>query len=484
MAEKVLILGAGMTGLSAGWVLSENGFAVELLEKEAEVGGLARSARRREYIFDYAPHCYHASNPDILQRFKQLAGNEFVETPKDVRIKFRGQFYHYPLQVFDVLRSLNPFTTFSCMADYLAVLLKGKFRGFSDRNAEEWLVNRFGRTLYDIFFGPYSQKVWGIPLSRMSSAFAQHRIPYPSLGGILKNALGRFLPGRAGSTNSGEVTDFTQGHRFAPLVKRLYYPRKGAGFIPEKISQEIKAQGGKISLNYQVKRIVIEKDRVESVVVVVDGKEVEKRCDHLISTIPITELLYSISPPLPEDILRACSRLQFRSVVVVCLGVKRRPVLPAQSLYFTNRTFNRVSDLVRYGMLDCAPEGKTSVIVEITCDEGDRIWRAEPSILCPQIIEELEEEGLIAKDEVEYFDLLRIKYGYPIYALNYEEAIKKAANFFSRISNLLVGGRQGLFEYIDMDISMEVGLAMAQCIIQGKGKKANFSLDDDDVLFC
>lgn len=466
---KTVILGAGITGLSAALRLSEKGADVEIIEQEPQTGGLAASVKIGEYIFDYGPHGYHSDNPEILNEFRGLIGEEISIRNKDVRIKFRGKYYKYPLSPPDLLLNLDLPILMICLLDFVSTWIKNKMVPLPDRSAEDWLIKNFSRSIYDIFFGPYTQKVWGVHPAKLAASFSKHRIPFPNLWNVLGKLLikGRLL---------------RKEHRYAPFVTKIFYPKKGSGIVPINMETKLKERGVEIHLGSEVKGVEI-KDKEVKVVFEKDKKGYTITGEKLISTIPITNLITILNPFPPKEVLLAAKALRFRSVVVVCLVVNKPKVFDAQSIYFTNKCFNRISDIKNYGGTETLPEGKTGLVAEITCDKGDRIWNATKDELTEDVVADLVDEEFLTAQDIEEAFVLKIEHGYPVYTKNYEERIEKIISYVKQIENLCTGGRQGLFRYIDMDIAMEAGFEMANHILSNKLKKDLPTVHFEEELF-
>src|SRR5688572_25489789 len=176
--SHVVVLGGGICGLAAGMHLSQNGHQVTILEAQHFLGGLATTLRGTTGAgFDFGPHAYHARNQRVLDMFKEIAHDGFPARPKNVRIKFRGKYYKYPLEALDIARSMEPVVAARAFFDYFVELVRRKVFPKKLVSAEDWVVQAMGRTLYGMFFGPYTQKVWGVPPSQLAASFAQHPIP-------------------------------------------------------------------------------------------------------------------------------------------------------------------------------------------------------------------------------------------------------------------------------------------------------------------
>lgn len=469
---KIIILGGGLAGLTAASKLSENGMDVEIIEEQNCAGGLAASVKIDGNTFDYGPHAYHSNMPDILSALKKLAGDRFVRHTKNVRIKFRGKYYKYPLEATDIIFKLNPILAIACLVDYLFVNIKRKFIKSEPVSTEDWIVSGFGRTLYNIYFGPYTEKVWGIKPSRLSPLFAKHRIPHTSL---LTVAAKSFLKGARKLTG--------KEHRYSPLVIEFFYPKTGAGFIPEQMAKKIYSNKGHIRLNSKVTGLTLNNNKITSVKFENNGKIGELKSDYFISTIPITDLISSIEPAPDNDLVSLSANMHYRAIVVVCLLINKPKVFDAEWIYFTNRIFNRLSDIKNCGATEAIPDGKTGLMAEITCNFEDDIWNADKDSLCQKVIGELVEEGFIKQNEVLNCYVLKAKNGYPVYDIDYEIRLGKITKYIEKIDNLIVTGRQGLFKYVDMDVAMEMGEAAAKHILDKKSKSKIADVPFEEKLY-
>jgi protoporphyrinogen oxidase len=487
--SHTVVLGGGICGLAAGFSLAEHGEQVTLLEAQHFLGGLATTLRGETGAgFDFGPHAYHARNQRVLDMFKEIASDGFPAQGKNVRIKFRGKYYKYPLEALDIAKSMSPLLAARAFADYTIESLRRRIRPRELVSAEDWVVQAMGRTLYTLFFGPYTTKVWGIPPSKLAASFAQHRIPHISLAKVVLSSLRK---GRAKITGTE--------HRYAPLVIELFYPPRGAGLISQRMAERIKRANpaNEICTGALATRIEVENDRVVAVwyrevprtdldgqlALLASGTEEKGNpfaaapspqrrlaCDRVVNSIPLPALIDLLGDAVSDEAKAAARFLRFRALTIVGLRVKRPQALPAQSIYFTNKTFNRLSETRNYGGSDvCAPD-ETILLCDITCDVGDRIWNATADELGRICAAELAEEGFMKESELAESVVLRSTFGYPVYMVGYERAIDTLMKELLRFDNLVTGGRQGLYKYVDMDIASEMGLAMADHFLSGKSK--------------
>ncbi len=194
-------------------------------------------------------------------------------------------------------------------------------------------------------------------------------------------------------------------------------------------------------------------------------------CDRVVNTVPLPALVELLGDAVSLEAKAAARYLRFRALTVVGLRCKRPQALPAQSIYFTNKTFNRLSETRNYGGSEICGPDETVLLCDITCDVGDAIWNASAEDLGRRCARELAEEGFIREDELEESVVLRSTFGYPVYMVGYEAAVDTLMKELMRFENLVTGGRQGLYKYVDMDIASEMGLSMADHFISGRTKR-------------
>ena len=488
--SHTVVIGGGICGLAAGSSLAAHGEQITVLEAQHFLGGLATTLPGKTGAgFDFGPHAYHARNQRVLDLFKEVASDGFPARKKNVSIKFRGKYYKYPLEALDIAKSMSPFVAARAFLDYFWEAIRRKVKPKPLVSAEDWVVQAMGRTLYGMFFGPYTTKVWGMPPSQLAASFAQHRIPHISLMKVVLSSLRKGYAKRTGTE-----------HRYAPLVIELFYPPKGAGVISARLADRIRAASpaNRVRTNTLVTGIDVDGDRVTGVryrtVPATDrggqlcmlgsgvegtvdpfggqrGPEERIACDRIVNTAPLPALIELLGDAASAEAKAAARYLRFRALTIVGLRVKRPKALRAQSIYFQDKTFNRLSETRNYGGSEiCAPD-ETILLCDITCDVNDAIWNADPDELGRVCAKELEQEGFMKLEELAESVVLRSTFGYPVYMVGYERAIDTLMAELMRFPGLVTGGRQGLYKYVDMDIASEMGLAMADFLVSGRSKQ-------------
>lgn len=448
---KVVVLGAGPAGLSAAWKLGEQGVRVHVLEAQSHTGGLAHTLRRGDYLFDFGPHRFHTDNPAILAEIERLMG-KMPERTRKTRVYFMGNYYDYPLSAGNLLSSLSPRLGFVCFADFVATWLRNRVNPAADDSFESWVVNRFGHRLYDVYFGPYTAKVWGRDPSKLSASWAAQRVAVVDLWDLVL----RVLKVRRG---------YNHFHH-SPYKPDFWYPPMGVGSIYERMASEVARNGGTLSFGSPVREVICADGRVRSVIVEREGRHEEIEGDLFVSSLPVPFLAKALRPLPPADVLAAADSLQFRAMIFLFLTVDKESISDDHWIYFPERDviFNRVSEMRNFTP-EAAPPGKTSLTVEITCDYDDEVWNMPEEELYRRSVQGLVDAGLITPDQVLDHFFARTRNAYPTYDLNFEVNLAKLAYHLAGLRNLIVCGRQGLFRYINQDHAIEMGFSAAEEIL-------------------
>lgn len=471
MSEKVVVLGGGLAGLSAAWKLAQAGFEVDVLEALPELGGFAASFNRGGFTFDYGPHRFHTKDDDLLTEVRELLGDELQGRNRKTTVYFLNRYFDYPLTGSNLLRNLPPSVAILCFFDFLFAWIRGKIAPKIDDSFESWVVNRFGRRLYDIYFGPYTAKVWGGDPKQLSSSWAAQRVAVVDLWDLIKHTLGI-------STRPPDEFEHS------PYLVDFHYPRHGIGDLPQRLADEICAHGGRIHLNCRVVAVEHSQGRARSVLYLDGGDLRRLSADYVVSSVPVNDLVRGMQPVAPTAVLSAADRLKYRAMVFLYLMLDKPRVTDDHWVYFPaeKEIFNRISEMRNFSE-DTVPEGQTSLCVEITCDHGDDTWNSSNAELFERSVEGLEQAGLIHHDEVLGYFIRRMTHAYPTYDLDFEEKLNQITGYLHNFENLLTVGRQGLFRYFNMDHAMNTGLEAAEKIISGVLREKTIEVGQEQVWF-
>ncbi|MCF6148043.1 MAG: FAD-dependent oxidoreductase [Candidatus Kuenenia sp.] len=456
MKGNVIILGGGACGLSAAWELSKHGYAVTVLEKESRVGGLCITNEFKGYRFDLGGHRFISKNRELVEDVRKMMGSELLTSSRKSVILLKGKVFDYPLSAKDIFLKMDMWTNTKAFLSYLVAAFSRTMFRKKDVSFEDWIVHRFGRTLYNLFFGPYTEKLWGISPKKISSDWASQRISLLNL----KDVLFRLLKLKKGTPRT--------------YAKGYYYPKKGIGQMFDIMGSEIEKMGGKIVLNAEVQGVIINPNNtaVTGVRYLENGVEKGIDCDVVISTISLTDLIKAFPEQLTANMEKHVSSLKFRAVRFLNILVDLPDISDNTWMYVSEGKYimTRIQEPKRRSPFS-APEGKTSVMLEIPCNEGDETWSCPKEELLERCLKDLKALGLDIRDKVIDSFTTSVTHGYPVYTLDYVEHRQKLFDFLEKYENIITCGRQGTFRYIFMDIAMEMGIAAAQHLMLDKMSK-------------
>lgn len=447
-----VVIGAGPAGLTAGLELGRQGVPAEIYEKDTTVGGISRTVEYRGFRFDVGGHRLYTKVPEVEALWHDLLGDELLHRGRLSRILYQGRFFDYPLKPLNALRGLGPWESARVAASYARARLLPHRR---EETFEQWVVNRFGRRLYEIFFETYTEKVWGIPPSRIGADWAAQRIKNLDLATAVRNAL--FGPG-----GSDEVV--------TTLIDRFLYPRLGPGQLWEACRERAAGHGVPTHLGTEVVAVEHDGDRVTAVRLRhADGGRRRRAADHVISSMPLSRLVLSLDPAPPEAVLRAARRLRYRDFLTVVLIVDAADLFPDNWIYVHDPAVRvgRVQNFKNWSP-DLVPDpAVTSLGLEYFVNRGDELWDSDDSELLRLGEAEARKLDLLAGAPVVDGAVVRMPRAYPVYDGAYRQAVDTLRGYLGRFSNLASIGRNGQHRYNNQDHSMLTGLLAARNLAGG-----------------
>lgn len=439
--------------MSAGYELVKSGFKVKVLEKENQVGGLAKTIKVGDFKFDTGPHRWYTKNDMVNNWMLKLLDTEIIKVPRLTRIYFDHKYFHYPIRIGSTLAGMGFFLTSKAVFDYLLVQLENKFRPKDPVTIEEGYISQFGKTLYQMFFKRYTEKLWGRSCKEISADWLGQRSRGFNIGTIIKNALFK----------SKKVISF---------VDEFSYPGEGIGRISERLAEDILKSGSEIVLGSEVVRINSRKDRITSVEVKEKGKTRVYSGDEFVSSIAISDFIDGVNPPVPPEVARVSGRLSFRDEIQVVLFVKKSHITRDTWIYVHSQEL----PFVRFMEMDnwsskLAPKGKTALVFEISCNYQDNIWKMKDKEVVKWVENKfISEFGLIRQKDIIGSFVNRVQKEYPVYHIGYKKDLTYLKKYLGRFPNLQLIGRNGAFRYNNMDHSVEMGLYAAWNIMEGERK--------------
>jgi protoporphyrinogen oxidase len=414
-----------------------------VVEATGQVGGLARTEVRDGYRFDLGGHRFYTKSPEVEALWLELLGPELLLRPRLSRIYWRGRFIDYPLRAGDVVRKVGPAEVVRSGASYLAARL----RPHRDAESfEDWVTQRFGRRLFELFFRSYTEKVWGVPTSEIRAEWAAQRIRGLSLWRAARSALG---------AGSGELRS---------LIEEFHYPRLGPGQMWEVMATEIERHGGAVLLDSPVSAIRLGPGGAGEVEA--GGRALPAA--GVISSLPLRTLAGLVEPAAPPAVLEAAAGLRYRDFITVALVIEGEDPFPDNWIYVHDPgvRVGRIQNF-RAWSPDLVPDhGRACIGLEYFCFEGDEVWRAGDAELVEQASAELARLGL-ARGEVVTGHVVRVPKAYPIYDSGYESRLGTLRAWLDGLAGLQQVGRNGLHRYNNSDHSMLTAMRAVENLCDG-----------------
>ena len=450
--SEVVVIGAGPAGLTAAYELSKFGLQTTLLEADDQVGGLSRTVTYRGYRFDIGGHRFFSKIPLINELWREILQDEFLLRSRLSRIHYRGQYFDYPLKPLNALTGLGLIESLRIGLSYARVKVSPSR---TEENFEQWVTNRFGSRLYNIFFKTYTEKVWGIPCTEISADWAAQRIKNLSLREAIRNAMFG-----SGQTKDGEV--------ITTLIDQFHYPRFGPGMMWEHCAELLAAQGSDTLYGVRVERIRHRHGHVECVYGRTNtGEEIELDGNHFLSTMPLRELIFALDPAPPDEILQAAQNLRYRDYQTVVLIVNRASVFPDNWIYIHSPEvkMGRIQNYKNWSPEMVPDPESTSLGLEYFLWDRDPEWSWPQEQLIELGIQDCARIGLIEPSEVIDGTIVRMPKAYPVYDQQYHSSIATLQAYVESFENLQTIGRNGLHRYNNQDHSMLTGVYAARNIM-------------------
>ncbi|MDP3026553.1 MAG: FAD-dependent oxidoreductase [Nanoarchaeota archaeon] len=425
--QKIIILGAGITGLVSAYYLSKN-FQVVLIEKEEYLGGSASGFPYKDFILDFGPHKIYTELPGILDEVKKLT--PLIKIRKKNSIYLRGNYYDFPLKITQIAAKM-PITALKSFKD---ILFKS---GKPDDSYENFLINRFGKTLYELSFRDYAFKVWNSNPWDLDRELAKRRVAVSGIFELIKSTLLK-----KSSAISAEY---------------FYYPAKGMKQLIDFLEKEIRKNKGKILTNTKVSEIKIKNKKIECIKA---GRKFKP--DFVISTIPLDSLVSITSPN--HAIMEYSKNLSYQKLNIIYFILNKPRALKDCWIFFPEARFlfQRVSEQKAFS-LHTSPKNKTAIMVETTREVSENLVKA--------IIKQMALAKIAKKSDIEEYFAKSIPKAYPVYKKGFLHSLEKIEGFFDSIENFYLLGRQGLFNYNNIDQCWDMAIKVSEQIKNNSSKE-------------
>jgi len=518
--KNIIVAGAGPAGLTLAYeVLKQSqagSFTPQLFEQDVQVGGISKTVNYKGNRMDIGGHRFFSKSDWVMDWWASHMSYDFTEETEIAyqnktrtidtsavaqdseglmgkmllrnrlsRIYFLRKFFDYPISLsIETIRNLGIVRMAKIGTAYVWSRV---FPIREEKNLEDFLINRFGKTLYRTFFKDYTEKVWGIECHKISAEWGAQRIKGLSIISAIKHALfSRF------QTNS-----FRQKNVETSLIEKFLYPQFGPGQMWEIVATKVQAQGGEISLQHRVTDLDVDyqNKRISKVKVqdIQSGKEVWQECDYFVSTMPVKFLTRMIDQA-PDSVKKVAEGLVYRDFITLGVLLKKLK----KSKYTDSSDVNMLPDNwiyiqepdVRLGRLQIfnnwsphlvADDNTVWLGLEYFCNEEDDLWTMDEAALTKLAISELESIGLIDSEDVLDHTVHKVEKTYPAYFGSYDQ-FPLLREYLDSFENLFLVGRNGMHRYNNQDHSMLTARYAAEAIISGqvdRDKIWDVNVDDD-----
>jgi protoporphyrinogen oxidase/glycosyltransferase involved in cell wall biosynthesis len=470
---RTVIVGAGPTGLSAAYHLGEGAV---LVERNPAVGGWCRSIDDHGFTFDYAGHIMFSNDPYVLKLYQLLLGDNLHWQDREAWVYSKNVYTRYPFQ--GALYGLPPDVIKECIMGAIearyasteaaascpvkpvedccadgsadvanATALAARKR--ETQNFEEFIYKVWGAGIGKHFAIPYNRKLWTVPLNQMETSWLGGRVPLPNLEEIIEGAL--------------EPVARPMGPN-----ARFGYPLRGGfqalmnGFVPH-----IK---GKIELNATAAQVLPR----EHVLVMQDGSRY--RYDHLVSTMPLPELVRLVGAAAPDEVRAAARGLKHISIRCVNLGVGREHVTDKHWVYYPEDTiFHRIF-VQGNASPNCNPPGGFG----LTCEISYSPYKPLPldgAALIERCIADCKQVTMLRPDDqIITANIVDMPYAYVVYDHARAANVALIRAWLARY-DIVLAGRYSEWEYYNSDHAFLAGKKAAETVLAERARAQKVSAE-------
>lgn len=435
MNKKVVILGAGLSGLSCARHLPP-ALDYGIYEKEPIVGGLCRTVTQDGFQFDYTGHLLHLRQPKIRSLVFSLLKNNLSKISRNSWIYSQQTYSRYPFQANTYGLPANVIK--ECVLGFIEARLKDNHNKKDRPDFYSWVIKHFGAGIGKHFMFGYNEKLWTVPVKKISAEWLGRYVPDPSLEEVI----------------TGALSDQT---RRVGYNANFWYPKyRGIQALPQALADTLK----NINLQETADKLYW-RDRT---VRFFSGREV--KYERLVSSISLADLM-RIAIDLPGAIKKEAGKLRYNEVLNINIGVK--PALDSDKhwIYFPEKQypFYRVGYSSNYSHYN-HPAGSSSLYLEVASKAGSLAARNKQQIdqIVNNCLAKLKQVGILkSNSQISTLNILKISPAYCLYDFNRGQSVRVIREFLVK-QGIYSIGRYGAWEYSAMEDALEWGRKTAEIV--------------------
>lgn len=467
--KVVAIVGAGPAGLTAALdLLKKDGFKPVILEKSSMVGGLSRTENFKGNRIDIGGHRFFSKSDVIMNWWNDIL--PMLVRNRLSRIFYLGKFFSYPISLSgETIKNLGLRRIILIGFSYLkSILLPIK----PEKTLEDFFINRFGRRLYETFFKDYTEKVWGVPCKEIPAEWGVQRVKGLSISKALAHFFKSFFKKGKGITQKSTETS---------LIDRFLYPKYGPGQMWEEVRDRVKQKGGEIIMNCNIDKIELDSNRQVSAVsgALKSGGRINIDCHHLISSMPVVELIKSLGDKAPLEVKKVAEGLVYRDFITVGVLLKSMSskitasgMVPDNWIYIQEPhvKVGRIQIFNNWSPYMVKDKNTIWVGMEYFANVGDKLWGMKEEELKKLAYQELATLGFAEEAHILDSVVIKMEKAYPAYFGSYGR-FPEIIQFVNTIPNMFLVGRNGMHKYNNQDHSMLTAMEAVAQIVEGKVDK-------------
>ena len=504
--KTAIIIGAGPAGLTAAYeLLEKTDIKPVIFEMSSDIGGISKTVNYKGNRIDIGGHRFFskstrvmnwwqnimplqgspAKDDILLNREVALSEKETAPDPEKTdlvmlvrkrlsRIFFLRSFFDYPISLkWDTFKKLGLVRIFKIGMSYIKARI---FPIRQEKSLEDFFINRFGKSLYLLFFKDYTEKVWGSPCNEIKPEWGSQRVKGLSITKTILHAFKNIFK---------KDTSIDQKKTETSLIEQFTYPKLGPGQLWEEVGRIIQEKGGEIHMESHVQGVHISDNQATQVTIrnAKDDSTTEYACDYLFSTMPVKELIQSMTPQAPQPVQEVAQGLIYRDFVTVGILLKElkiknetkipsvNGIVPDNWIYIQEKdvTAGRLQIFNNWSPYMVNDSNTVWIGSEYFCDETDDLWQKSDKDFAEFAIEELAKIDIIEKKNVLDSTVLRMLKTYPAYFGSYDN-FHVIREFTDKIGNLFLIGRNGMHRYNNADHSMLTAITAVENILGIKTK--------------